>query len=181
MAFPERLLTERLLLRPPTEADAESIFSRYGQDPEVCRFLSWRPHRSLDDTLDFLRRIVSQNREGTSAGYLIFSRNSGVLLGSVGGRIEESRLQFGYCLARDAWRQGFATEAARAFVGVALEQPAIWRVQAFCDLDNPASAGVLEKAGLKREGTLRRYMALPNLGDDPRDVWLYAKVRNDAR
>ena len=90
-------------------------------------------------------------------------------------------MQFGYCLARDAWGQGFATEAASQFVTTALEQPELWRVQAFCDLDNPASARVLEKAGLTLEGTLRRHMVLPNLSDTPRDMLCYARVREGSR
>ena len=153
------------------------IFARYGQDAEVCRYMSWTPHRTLDDTLEFLRRIVSDNAEGRSMGFLIFSRESGELLGSVGGSIEKHRMQFGYCLARDAWGNGFATEAARAFLAAAFELPSLWRIQAFCDLENPASARVLEKAGLEREGILRRYMVMPNLGDEPRDLYCYAKVR----
>jgi RimJ/RimL family protein N-acetyltransferase len=177
MSFPQELLTERLQLRPPTEADAEQIFSRYAQDPLVCRYVSWVPHRSIDDTLAFLRRIIADNQEGVSAGYLIFSRTAGTLLGSVGGRIQESRMQFGYCLARDAWGKGYATEAARTFVGAVMENPFIWRIQAYCDVENRASAHVLEKSGLTLEGTLRRYMVMPNLGDAPRDILCYAKVR----
>lgn len=180
MAFPDQLLTARLLLRPPTEADAETVFARYGQDPQVCRFLTWTPHHSVDSVVGYLQRVVHGNREGNSAGYLIFARKSGELLGAIGGAIEGSRMQFGYCLARDAWGQGYATEAARAFVATALEPSSLWRIQACCDLENPASARVLEKAGLTLEGTLRRYMVLPNLGDVPRDLWLYAKVRETA-
>jgi RimJ/RimL family protein N-acetyltransferase len=56
-------------------------------------------------------------------------------------------------------------------------EPTIWRIQAFCDVENRASARVLEKAGLTFEGTLRRYMVLPNLSDAPRDMLCYAKVR----
>ncbi len=174
------LLTARLRLRPPTEADAENIFGRYGQDPEVCRYMSWKPHRCVDDTLAYLSRIVGDNAEGRSMGFLVFSRASGELLGSVGGAIEKHRMQFGYCLAREAWGHGFATEAARAFVAAALENATLWRVQAFCDVENGASARVLEKAGLEREGTLRRYLVLPNLGDVPRDVFCYAKVRENG-
>jgi RimJ/RimL family protein N-acetyltransferase len=173
----QQITTERLLLRPPTLADAENIFARYGQDAQVCRYMSWTPHRTIEDTLDFLRRIVADNAEGRSLGFLIFSRESGELLGSVGGAIEKHRMQFGYCLARDAWGQGFATEAARAFIAAAFKLGGLWRVQAFCDLENRASARVLEKVGLEREGILRRYMVMPNLGDEPRDLYCYAKVR----
>jgi RimJ/RimL family protein N-acetyltransferase len=173
----QEVLTERLRLRPPAESDAARIFARYGQDAEVSRYMSWVPHRSIDDTLTFLRKIVCDNAEGRSMGFLIFSRESGELLGSVGGAIEQHRMQFGYCLARDAWGLGYATEAAGAFVASALEIPMLWRIQAYCDVENCASARVLEKIGLEREGTLRRYMVLPNLGNEPRDVHCYAKVR----
>ncbi|MCI0333249.1 MAG: GNAT family N-acetyltransferase [Planctomycetes bacterium] len=176
MQLAPEILTERLRLRPPTETDAERIFARYGQDPLVCRYMSWTPHRSIDDTLAFLRRIVCENAQGSSAGYLIFSRETDQLFGSVGGAVQCMRMQFGYCLARDAWGQGFATEAARAFVAAVFENPSIWRIQAFCDVEHRASARVLEKSGLTFEGTLRRYMVLPNLGDTPRDVHCYAKV-----
>jgi RimJ/RimL family protein N-acetyltransferase len=178
MAFPDELFTERLRLRPPTEADAEQMFSRYSANPEVTRYLSWTPHRSVAETREYLRHRAQEDSAGASAGYLIFSRQTGELLGAVGGRIQSTTLfQFGYCLARDAWGHGFATEAARAFVAAAINQPAIWRVQALCDVENLASARVLEKSGLKLEGVLRRYMVLPNLGPAPRDVFCYASIR----
>jgi RimJ/RimL family protein N-acetyltransferase len=69
------------------------------------------------------------------------------------------------------------TEAARALVSETLARPAIWRVWAVCDVDNTASARVLEKAGLEREGTLRRYIVHPAVSPEPRDVHLYARVR----
>src|SRR5262245_26079576 len=128
---PERILTARLLLRPPREDDAEQIFARYGQDREVCRFMSWTPHRSIDATLTSLRRIISDNAEGRSMGFLIFSHKSNQLLGSVGGAFEKHRMQFGYCLARDVWGHGFATEAAGAFVLAAFQLPTLQRIQAF--------------------------------------------------
>jgi RimJ/RimL family protein N-acetyltransferase len=177
MQLAQEIQTKRLLLRPPTEADAENIFTRYGQDALVCKYMSWTPHRTLNDTLDFLRRLVDENARGASTGYLVFSRETNQLLGSVGGAKQNQRVQFGYCLARDAWGHGYATEAAGAFVDAVMAEPEIWRIQAFCDLENRASARVLQKIGLAHEGTLRRYLVLPNLGDTPRDVHCFAKVK----
>ena len=54
---------------------------------------------------------------------------------------------------------------------------AIFRIWAVCDLDNFASARVLEKAGMQREGVLRRYILHPNISSEPRDVYCYATVR----
>jgi [ribosomal protein S5]-alanine N-acetyltransferase len=48
---------------------------------------------------------------------------------------------------------------------------------ATCDSDNLASARVLEKIGLMREGVLRRHTIRPNISPIPRDVFIYAKVR----
>ncbi len=176
MPFPDEIQTERLLLRPPTEEDAERMFARYCQDADVCRYMSWQPHKSIDDSLVFVRKTIADNAADLVAVRLIFSRASGELLGSVGGAFQSHRVQFGYCLARDAWGHGFATEAARAFVAEIMTDPRVWRMQAYCDVENVASARVLEKAGLSFEGTLRRYLVLPNLGDEPRDVLCYAKV-----
>ena len=177
MVLPAETFTERLLLRPPAESDAAAIFARYAQDRDVCRYLSWAPHRTIDDTIEFVRRITADNAAGRSIGYLIFAREGGELLGSIGGAFEEHRIQFGYCLASDAWGRGFATEAGNAFIRALSESTAIQRVQAYCDVENNKSARVLQKLGLQLEGTLRQYLVLPNLGPTPRDVLLYATTR----
>jgi RimJ/RimL family protein N-acetyltransferase len=83
----------------------------------------------------------------------------------------------GYLLDRHHWGNGYATEAARAVVAWAFSVPAIRRVWATCDTANVASARVLEKAGLEREGTLRQAIVRPNLGNEPRDAFIYARVR----
>jgi RimJ/RimL family protein N-acetyltransferase len=177
VAFPNEFITKRLLMRRPTEADAEQMFVRYSHDAEVVRYLSWRPHRSIDDTLEYIGLMLKDSAQGLSTSYLILFRESGELLGSIGGRIQAPLVEFGYCLARDSWGRGYATEAARKFVAVALSQGNICRVQAFCDIENQASARVLEKAGLTFEGILRRYMVMPNVSEKPRDMKCYAQVR----
>ena len=53
--FPDAFHTARLVLRPIRLADAWPIFCHYAQDPEVTRFLTWRPHRVVGDTEAFIR------------------------------------------------------------------------------------------------------------------------------
>ncbi len=54
----------------------------------------------------------------------------------------------------------------------------IFRIWATCDVQNPASARVLEKAGMTKEGILRRRTRRPNLGSDvPRDDLVYSWAR----
>jgi RimJ/RimL family protein N-acetyltransferase len=178
VAFPDQVETERLQLRWSTEADAELIFNRCAQDPQVTHYLSWRPHKSIDDTLDFLRSRIADRALGKVFNWLIFLKSTGQLIGSIGCGVDGHAVQFGYYLATDAWGHGYMTEAARAMVRVWLAEPAIWRVTAHCDLENVASARVLEKAGLVREGTHRKYFRAPNMNEELRDVYLYAQVKD---
>jgi RimJ/RimL family protein N-acetyltransferase len=68
-------------------------------------------------------------------------------------------------------------EALRPIVDWALQQKEIYRIWAFCDVDNRASARVLEKIGMQREGVLRRWFVHPNMGDVPRDCFCYARIK----
>jgi len=68
-------------------------------------------------------------------------------------------------------------EAVQALVNWALGQEEIFRVWAVCDLENPASARVMEKVRMRCEGILRKYIIHPNIGDEPRDSYMYAIVK----
>jgi ribosomal-protein-alanine N-acetyltransferase len=87
------------------------------------------------------------------------------------------RAEMAYVLARDRWGRGLMSEAARAVADWGLAQPGIFRVWSVTDVDNAASARVLEKAGMQREGLLRRWIMHPGQGPEPRDCWCYGRVR----
>jgi len=177
MALPDVLRTWRLVLRPFRTDDAAPIFNRWAQDPEVWRYLRERPRMLLDHTERSVQRAIEGRRQGTAFPWVLGLSTDELPLGFVGLVPEGHMAQLSYMLARDAWGRGYATEAARAVVEAALELPRVYRVWAMCDVDNRASARVLEKVGMEREGTLRRYAVRPNLGPEPRDAHLYARVR----
>jgi len=157
--------------------DATAIFAQYAQDPEVTKYLEWRPHQNIETTRDFLRRCLIVWEQGTAFPWVITRKNDQQLLGMIEMRINQYRADLGYLVARPYWGQGIATEAAKALVGWALAQPSIYRVWAVCDVENKASARVLEKVGMQREGLLRRWIMHPNTSDTPRDCLCYAKVK----
>lgn len=171
----ETRATARLLLRRPTLADAEVIFDRYAADPEVTRYLGWPRHQSVEDSRAF---IALSDREWAAWGtgpFLILEASSGRLLGSTGLHPEtRTRASTGYVLARDAWGQGYATEALAAMVDLGRDA-GIVRLQALCHTDHTASARVLEKGGFALEGLLRRHSVFPQLDPTtPMDALLYA-------
>ncbi len=87
------------------------------------------------------------------------------------------KVEFAYHLARREWGQGYAPEAAGALVHWALGQPTIHRIWTTCDVDNIRSVRVLEKLGLEREGTLRRWLVHPNISAEPRDALCFGRVK----
>ncbi len=52
---PKTLKTERLRLRKAKLGDAEAIFCQYAQDPEVIKYVSWRAHKDLEETREYMR------------------------------------------------------------------------------------------------------------------------------
>jgi lincosamide nucleotidyltransferase A/C/D/E len=157
--------------------DAEAIFRGWATDPEVVRYLTWRPSRSVDETRRFVEQCVEAWRGTTRRVWTISRIGELEPIGMIELRLDGLRATLGYVLARAAWGHGYMTEAVQNVAHTALREVPFARVDAMCDVDNRASVRVLEKSGMLREGRLRRYGVHPNLGDEPRDVYLYARTR----
>lgn len=174
---PAILKTARLVLRPPVLDDADAIFRKYAQDPEVTKYLVWRPHESIVATRAFIRRCIRCRKDGTAFPWVVARQHDDELAGMLELRIDGFRADLGYVIAQKYWGNGYATEVTKAMVEWALLQQGIYRVWATCDIENLASARVLEKAGMQREGILRRYILHPNISDEPRDSYCYSLVK----
>jgi ribosomal-protein-alanine N-acetyltransferase len=146
--------TSRLILRPLTVADAETAYYGWTGDPESNEYVSWLPHCSLEDTLQWLKD-VDWNRSETEDmprdnyiwGFVL--KETGVLFGS-GGLIWEERCQLyqiGYNINRSHWNNGYTTEAMRAILHHAAADLGINRVAGGHAKENLASAKVIEKLG----------------------------------
>ena len=71
--FPDGFETPRLRLRPLALGDADAIFTTYAQDPEVCRFLVWKPHQSRADTDAYVRAFANAD---TFRTYVIIEKRT---------------------------------------------------------------------------------------------------------
>ena len=158
MAGDVTIETERLILREFRRDDRESVHE-YAVDPEVYHFMPWGPN-SEDETRAFIERgITSRHRDPRLHFELAITlRETGRLIGGSGIRAADESFRaadMGYCLRRDAWGKGLATEAAAGLIGFGFEQLRVHRIWATCDTRNVRSARVLEKAGMELEGTMR--------------------------
>ena len=177
MKPPERFESKRLSLRIPRRDDTSAIFTAYAQDSEVTRYLTWRPHKNLKETYSIIEQILELWEEGTAYSYAITFQGTEAVIGMIALHPDGFKVALGYVLAKAYWGKGYMTEAVCFVTNWLLRQPDIYRVFAICDVANLASAHVMEKAGMTREGLLRRYAIHPNVSDEPQDCYMYAIVK----
>jgi len=129
-------------------------------------------------TIETARLRLRAPTGGGPFTWIIALRDDGRLVGTIDIRPRGHRVELGYILGRDYWGRGYMTEVVRAISDWVLAQPEVHRVWAVGDVDNLASARVMEKASMTREGTLRRWAVHPNIDPImPRDFWCYARVK----
>jgi RimJ/RimL family protein N-acetyltransferase len=173
---PEVIDLARLRLRRPRLSDAPAIFE-YASDPDVTRYADWPISSSIASVQERLRARRDEWDSGAEFNWILTLPPDDRAIGGIACTVSGHAAEFGYLVARRFWGNGYATEAARAIVEWIFSVRPVWRLSATCDVENLASARVLEKAGLAREAILRRAIVRPNLSREPRDALLYSKVR----
>lgn len=169
------LLTERCVLRKPQPQDVPVIHAELSGDPQVTRYLGWRTHTSQRETHDQVVYDIHRWMRGAGWTWVVEYELAPVGLIQVLPQGHQARL--GFLMARRVWGRGLASEALQAVSDSVLAMPAMHRLDAVCDVDNAASAHVLERIGMQCEGRLRRYCMHPNVSELPRDVWMYARAK----
>jgi ribosomal-protein-alanine N-acetyltransferase len=172
----ETIQTARLTLRRPRVTDAQAIYANYASDPEATRYLRWPPHTRIASVVSWLEALETTWHERSELSWTLRTAQDSEPIGMISLRVSEFKAELGYVLGRAHWGQGLMPEAARALIKLCFEER-LYRVSAFCDVDNVQSARVMEKAGMVREGLLHRYVIHPNVSIEPRDVYLYATYR----
>ena len=176
-AAPDAISTKGLVLRRPRLSDANDIFDSYAADPEVMRYVTWRPYGNRSEVAPFLQSRLARWDSGEEFSWAITRAEEDRVIGMIGCRVREHAADIGYVMSRKYWNRGYITEAAKAVVDWAGNLELIYRVWAVCDVENKPSTRVLEKVGMQREGTLRRYIVHPNVSPEPRDCFVYSKIR----
>ena len=149
------LETERLRLRPFTFEDEAAVFA-LASDPEIARFVRFEAHRTPADTRAFLELAFEHYKRGDPFALAILRRPDDRVIGSCGfvsQAPERHTAEIGYWLGQAYWGKGYAVEAARALMRFGFEQMHLERVEAKCFLENRAGQRVIEKLGMKYEGT----------------------------
>lgn len=157
------LTTDRLLLRPWTMDDIESLY-RLCANPDIGPAAGWKPHESLEESREIVERWINGASEENT--YLAMEeKETGCLVGAIGLHPDVIRRKnprckmTGYWVGKDYWGRGYATEAVNCMMDYAFQRLRLRMLSVYHYTDNQASRRVIEKCGFVCEGTLRR--ALP--------------------
>lgn len=123
--------TERLLLRPWRESDAESLYE-YARDPEVGPIAGWPVHTSVENSREIIRDVLSAEET-----YAVCLQGDGRAIGSIGliplmqshTRAADDEMEIGYWIGVPFWGQGLIPEAVRRLQQHAFEDlgcSALW-------------------------------------------------------
>ncbi|KAL6638030.1 hypothetical protein ACP70R_025602 [Stipagrostis hirtigluma subsp. patula] len=159
-------------------SDVDAMMA-WASDPQVAAFCRWDPYESTEPLLAFLRDTVLPHPWFRAICLADGEGRRPAVVGAVSlsPTVERCRWELGYVLARAHWGKGVATAAVRRALAVAFaEVEGLERVEALVDVDNPASQRVAEKAGLRREGVLRRHYWHKGRA---RDMVMYSFISSD--
>ena len=172
---PDHIEGQRIVLRQPTLDDAGALFQRVARDPQVTKYLMWTPHPDVAAT----RRVITEklNVSADDRTWVIALRHSDDVVGMTScRRAARHSVEIGSCIGRRWWGKGLMTEVLTILIAALEADRDVYRVWATCNVENERSAQLLERFGFVQEGRLARHAVYPNLGPEPRDSLLYAKV-----
>ena len=153
--MPLPLETQRLILRPFRHADLDA-FVAYRSDPLVAAYQSWDLPFTREQGIAFITAMQQATPGEPGAWYQIaieLSATAELIGDCVFCRLNEDprQAEIGYSLARAHQGQGYATEAIVRLLDYLFGELALHRVRAICNVENVASARLLERVGMRRE------------------------------
>lgn len=143
------LTTDRLILRPWEEADAEVLYE-YAKDPAVGPMAGWEPHTDVEHSRGIIRGVLSEPET-----YAVVLKDLGHPVGSAGLMvgthshlgIPEDEAEIGYWIGVPFWGQGLIPEAVRELQRYAFEELGMKRLWCCYYDGNDKSRRVQEKCG----------------------------------
>ncbi len=158
--------TERLILRPWLDSDAESLYG-YARDPQVGPIAGWPPHTSVENSLEIIRNVLSKPET-----YAIVLKTNKEPIGSIGlmrngdgiAPIGATEVELGFWVGVPHWGHGYAPEASRRLIRYAFEQLNVTCVWCGYYNGNQKSKRAQEKIGFIYHHTIEN-VNVPLMGD----------------
>lgn len=172
--------TERLRLRPFSRGDVDAVYA-YRSREDVCRFLFDEPmsRQTCAETIQARIGQLGFEDEGDRIVLAVERKADNELIGEISliwRNVESRQAEIGYIFNPVAHGNGFATEAARALIGVGFAGAGMHRIYARCHAHNTPSARLMERLGMRREAHFRDHVLVKGRWDEE---FIYAVTENE--
>jgi [ribosomal protein S5]-alanine N-acetyltransferase len=152
------LITTRLLLREFRQSDLDEL-AAYASQPELRRYEKGLPDRESSQL--FLERTIRRAAEKPRKHFCLAIKVPPIdkVIGHISLNSQNPEIkewEIGWTIRMEDWGKGYASEAAHQMLEYALHDLNAHRVVAFCHAENAASAKVMGKIGMNKEGCLRQ-------------------------
>ena len=147
------LETNRLILRPFRQEDAQNVLDTWESDPNVAKYMFWTSHNDIEKTKEWLVFEIGQIDSADWYRFAVEQKDTHILIGTALIYYEEEvhSWEIGYNYGQQYWGQGCATDAMRAVLEFSRTKLGIVDVVGRYAKDNPASEKVMKKLGFKYE------------------------------
>lgn len=176
----EELTTKRLQLRKLRLEDAERI-ERFASDYDVAKTTLNIPHPYPEGSAKtFVEKMLEEHEKGTIFTFAIEEQTANELIGLVGININAAynHGELGYWIGKPYWGNGYGTEAARRVLRFGFNELQLHKIFARAFAHNPGSWRIMEKIGLKYEGTLKEHV---KKSDQYIDLVFYGMLKRDFK
>jgi ribosomal-protein-alanine N-acetyltransferase len=157
-SFPQ-LETERLILRKLKPEDSRDLFHYFSKD-EVTKYYDLESFVEVRQAEELIDNWNNRFEELKGIRWAITIRSEERVIGTCGFHNwskEHFKVEIGYELAPEYWRQGIMTEVLNEIIQYGFIDLGLNRIEALIDPDNISSRKLLEKVGLHEEGYLKDY------------------------
>ncbi|GCD11050.1 GNAT family N-acetyltransferase [Clostridium tagluense] len=144
------LESKRLILRPFSIEDVDDVFL-YTSDDSVTKYLTWPSYKDISETEEVVKKIYI----GRIGVFAIELKSQHKCIGCIDLRvcIEHNKANFGYVLNRKYWNNNYMSEALSLILDLSFSKLELNRIEATHYVGNEGSGRVMQKCGMKYEGT----------------------------
>lgn len=178
----QKLESERLILRRFVIDDAAAMYRNWASDDEVTKYLMWPTHTSVDVSRAVLTDWAnSYSDEKYYQWAVVLKENGDEPIGSISAvhmNEDISMVHIGYCIGKAWWHKGITSEALKTVMEFFFDEVEVNRIESRHDPGNPNSGKVMEKCGMKYEGTMR---SADRNNQGICDACYYAMLRSDRQ
>lgn len=154
------LETNRLLMTSPTIQYAADTYE-YSSDSEFCKYLATNPPSHINESIEFLKNLVSDNSSGKRCYWMLLLKNEKKAIGTMGfifnNQQKIGEAEFGYGIGKKYWGKGLFKESAMEIINHGFNILGFNKIRVITRIDNLTSIKAVEKLGFTKMNVLKDY------------------------